>query len=193
MREKLLFILLLFVGSANVNSLFGFLSSAENKTVYFPSKGKVKFTSVASLETIIAESQEIIGAINIEKSSFAFEVPMRTFEGFNSPLQKEHFNENYIESDKYPQATFVGKIIEDVNLNIEGLHSVRAKGIFSVHGVSRERIIKATIEVENSEITIYSNFKVPLADHKIKIPTIVSQKISEIIDVDLKIFLKPKK
>jgi hypothetical protein len=193
MRKKIFFILFLCVAITNISSLFGLFNNFENSNIYFPSKGKVSFISNAPLEVITAESEDIIGAINIEKSSFAFEVSLRSFEGFNSPLQKEHFNENYVESDKYPKATFAGKIIEDINLNKDGTYPVRAKGILSVHGIPAERIIKATIEVLNGEIIVHSGFKISLTDHKIKVPAIVNQKISEIIDVDLKILLKPKK
>jgi hypothetical protein len=193
MRKKIFFILFLCVAITNISSLFGLFNNFENSNIYFPSKGKVSFISNAPLEVIKAESEDIIGAINIEKSSFAFEVSLRSFEGFNSPLQKEHFNENYVESDKYPKATFAGKIIEDINLNKDGTYPVRAKGILSVHGIPAERIIKATIEVLNGEIIVHSGFKISLTDHKIKVPAIVNQKISEIIDVDLKILLKPKK
>ena len=108
---------------------------------------------------------------------------MRSFEGFNGPLQKEHFNENYLESLKYPKATFAGKIIEKIDFQKDGTYPVRAKGKLSVHGVEQERIIKSSLEIKGDRLVVRSTFTVPLSDHAISIPKIVHQKIAEEIEV----------
>lgn len=160
--------------------------------IYITTKGDVNFTSDAPLELIEAASDDLKGLLKVSDRSFAFRVNMTSFEGFNSSLQKTHFNENYLESDKYPHTTFEGKIIEEVDLTKPGSYKVRGKGKFTCHGIEQERIVRCTINVSSNKITIISQFSVLLDDHNIKIPSVVSQKIAEEILVDVEIFLVPK-
>jgi len=152
--------------------------------------GKISFKSEASLEVIAAKSNKLRGAIEPEYNTFAWSVEIRSFEGFNSPLQKEHFNENYMESTKYPKASFAGKIIEKIDFQTDGTYEIRAKGQLIVHGVEQERIVKGTLEVQNGKIRIRCSFTVPLSDHNISIPKIVHQKIAEEINVTVEAELK---
>lgn len=145
--------------------------------------GYIHFTSDAPLELIEARSDQLRGLIDPEKNTFAFSVPMNSFEGFNSPLQKEHFNENYLESPKYPKATFAGKIIEDIDYTQDGEFTIRAKGRMNIHGVEQERIIRSRIRIEGGKLTVNSEFTVLLKEHNIAIPRIVYQKIAEEIKV----------
>ena len=154
------------------------------------SKGTITFTSDAPLELITASSSELKGIIETEKKQFAFSVKVRSFKGFNSGFQKEHFNENYLESDKYPDATFSGKIIEDVDFTKNNIISVRAKGKLVVHGVAKERIIKGDMTIKNGAIFIKSNFTVLLADHNIPIPKVVHEKLASEIKVEVNSELK---
>jgi YceI-like domain len=160
--------------------------------IYQTVNGKISFRSEAPLELIRASSDQLIGLIDINKKIFSFSIPMRSFQGFNSPLQKEHFNENYVESDKYPQATFKGKIIEDQDLTVDGTYELRAKGILTIHGVSQERIIKSDVTVSNKTITIKSVFSVLLSDHNIPIPKVVYQKLANEINVEVTTTLEPR-
>jgi len=145
--------------------------------------GKVGFKSDAPLEVIQAKSGKLRGVIDTAKQTFAWSVEIKTFEGFNSPLQREHFNENYMETKKYPKASFSGKIIEAVDFQKNGTYAVRAKGQLNIHGVEQERIIKGQLEVRDNKIRVQSKFTVPLADHNITIPKVVYQKIAEEITV----------
>ncbi len=147
--------------------------------------GVIAFTSDAPLELIEAASGELQGVINPETGQFAFAVAINTFVGFNSPLQQEHFNENYLESDRFPRATFSGRIIEEVNLREAGNYTIRAKGDLVIHGVEHERIIKSQVTVEEGNLRVQASFTVPLADHDIRIPRIVYQKIAEEILVEV--------
>jgi hypothetical protein len=108
---------------------------AFGQDLYIVSKGNVEFTSDAPLELIEASSDLLTGVIKISDVSFAFRVTMRSFEGFNSSLQKTHFNENYMESSKFPYTIFEGKIIEDIDFSTSGTYNVRGKGSFTSHGV----------------------------------------------------------
>lgn len=154
------------------------------------SKGSISFRSDAPLEIIKASSDEPRGVIQTEKKQFAFSVKIKSFKGFNSGLQKEHFNENYLESERYPDATFVGKIIEDVDFGTDNMYEVRAKGILNIHGVPQERIIKSEMTIKNGVITIKSNFTVLLADHNIPIPKVVHEKLASVINVEVNAELK---
>lgn len=151
--------------------------------VFSISQGKINFVSEAKLELIKASSNELKGKLDLSKKIFAFVVKINSFNGFNSPLQKEHFNENYLESDRYPDASFSGKLIEDLNMNTNGEYIIRAKGNLNIHGVVQERIIKSSVSVKDGKIIIKSNFFVQLADHKIPIPKIVHEKLASEIKV----------
>ncbi|HFA48700.1 MAG TPA: YceI family protein [Bacteroidetes bacterium] len=162
-----------------------FLAFKAEPLVYLTQNGQIHFFSDAPLELIRAASGALRGAISTEKNTFQFSVGIKTFEGFNSPLQKEHFNENYMESNVFPTATFKGKIIEKVDLTVDGEYAVRAKGKLKIHGVERERIIKSRVKVEDGTLQLESSFTVLLAEHGIGIPRIVHHKIAEEIQVKI--------
>lgn len=172
--------------------LFPLVSKSQD-LLFATTSGKVNFTSDAPLEVIKASSNSILGAVKSSDRSFAFSVLVKSFEGFNSSLQRTHFNENYLESGKYPKITFEGKIIEDINLGHDGTYNVRGKGKFTVHGVTQERIIPCKLTIANGKLTVTSNFTVFLDDHNIKIPAVVNQKIAEEIMVSINIDMQIKK
>ncbi len=173
-------------------SIFLHTGLLQAQDLYKVTQASVKFTSDAPLEMIQAESDKAEGIIKSLDKSFVFRVPMKTFEGFNSSLQKNHFNTNYLETNKYPYTIFEGKIIEDISFYSPGTYNVRGKGKFICHGVEQERIIKCKLIVKPDKLTVESNFSVFLEDHDIEIPTVVYQKIAEEIMVDIKIELQPK-
>lgn len=159
---------------------------------YKVSTGSISFRSEASLELIKAISNQLKGIIQPDKKQFAFIVNIKSFKGFNSPLQQEHFNENYLESNKYPTASFDGKIIEDIDFKKDGVYTVRTKGNLSIHGVVQERILKGEINIKNNLISIKSGFTVLLADHNIPIPKVVHEKLASEIKVEIKADLVTK-
>lgn len=172
--------------------LFFFLVSMHTTKLFITKNGYVKFVSEAPLEIIKASSNKLNGILDTQSKSFAFKVSMSSMEGFNSPLQKIHFNENYIESSKYPYAKFKGRIIEDIDFSKNGIYLIRAKGKFSIHGVEKLRTIKCKININENNIRVKSNFTVLLEDHNIDIPTIVNQKLAEQIRVQVSFTLRPK-
>ena len=155
-------------------------------------KASVKFTSDAPLELIEATTQEAAGLIRDNDKSFVFRIPMNTFRGFNSSLQRTHFNTNYLETNKFPYTIFKGKIIEDISFFTPGTYNVRGKGQFICHGIEQERIIKCKLTVKPDKILVESDFSVFLEDHDIEIPTVVYQKIAEEIMVKVSFELKPE-
>lgn len=154
------------------HNLFGQMYSTIN--------GDVHFISDAPLEIIEAKSSELQGLFDAKTKSFAFKIYIKSFEGFNSPLQQVHFHENYMEVKDYPIAVFKGKILEKIQ---PGKGKYRAKGILEIHGVKVERIIQIEMNFGENTVVFNSEFIVPLVDHKIDLPRIVYQKIAEEINV----------
>lgn len=153
---------------------------------YTIEKSAMSFTSNAELELITAASTQVRGLIDPTTSKFAFAVDVSSFRGFNSVLQREHFNDKYMESDKFPKATFIGKIIEPIDFSANRTYDIRAKGELDIHGQKQTRIIKTKVTIEDGTLHLETRFFVPLSDHGISIPAIVSQKIATEIEVELK-------
>jgi polyisoprenoid-binding protein YceI len=168
----------------------GFTIQAQKK--FTSDDGEVSFTSNAKLELINASSKKIKGIVDPATGNFAFVVTIQSFEGFNSNLQREHFNEKYMETDKYYDATFSGKIIEAIDFTKDGVYDVRAKGNLVIHGKKQARIIPSKIQIEKGVLKIASNFTIPLADHDIKVPQLVTEKIATEIIVKLNVAMTQK-
>ncbi|HYC84020.1 MAG TPA: YceI family protein [Chryseosolibacter sp.] len=172
-----------------VGSIFAvvvFLSpylDAYAQTRYTLKTGEISFTSNAELELIKASSAQVQGLIDPQTNQFAFSIDVQTFRGFNSELQREHFNEKYMESERFPKARFSGKIIEQIDFTANDTYEVRAKGELEIHGEKQTRIIKGRITTRDGVVKVDAKFLVPLADHNITIPSIVSQKIATEIEV----------
>ena len=154
--------------------------------IYTGQEGEITFSSHAPEELIKARSTQLKGALETTGKTFSFKVAMASFDGFNGVLQKTHFHENYMESNRYPEATFKGKIIEDIDWAKEGRYEVRAKGILTIHGVEQERIIRGELVLGKNQAVITSSFTVLLPDHNIPIPRIVQEKLAREIAVTVK-------
>lgn len=139
------------------------------------------------MENIEAVNLEGSSIIDMESGRMAFKVPIQGFK-FEKSLMEEHFNENYLESDKYPHATFQGKVNNWEESNVSD--SVTATGVLSIHGIEREVTIKGKMEKGPSP-TISAQFQVRIADHKIKIPKVVFYNIAEIVEVNVFYKFKP--
>ncbi len=124
--------------------------------------------------------------IDLAKKNIAFAALMKGFL-FPKALMQEHFNENYVESDKYPKATFAGTYTGDVDPAKDGIYNIIAKGNLSLHGVTRFIEVPATMEVKAGRLKGTSDFKIKPADYNIKIPALVKDKIAQQIDVAVKI------
>jgi YceI-like domain len=164
-------------------SVLLFQSWAAEKLIYSTNKGEVDFVSESLLEHIHAASHELKGILNQETGSFAFAVRIASFNGFNSDLQKEHFNENYLESSQFPNATFQGKLIDKLEFPDNGLLQTRAKGILKIHGVEQEKILKVTLIKKGNEINVKSDFTILLSEFNISRPKIVHDKIAPEIKI----------
>ena len=170
-----------------------FVGTSRTQNVYMTYNGIASFTSNAPLELITASSDQMHGALDLNDQSFIFTIENKTFKGFNSSLQQEHFYENYMEVQKYPNSTFKGRIIEAFDPSSTGEQTLRAKGILYIHGIEKERIIKGTLKRSGDKLILHAGFTVPLEDHNIRIPRVVYQKIAEVIDVSISAELTAKR
>ncbi|PIY10641.1 MAG: YceI family protein [Flexibacter sp. CG_4_10_14_3_um_filter_32_15] len=178
---SVVFIALLFVFQSSFSSV-----SAQR---YVLEESKVYFFSSAPMEDIEANNKDCKGVIDTKTNAFSFRIPIKSFV-FSSSLMQEHFNENYMESEKYPNATFKGKIEGDYDLKTDGTYNVVAVGDLEIHGKKQARKIPSQILVKNGKASIKSTFDVKLEDHNIEIPSLLFQKIAESIKVDMNSDLK---
>lgn len=152
---------------------------------YSCSNGNIRFFSSMPIENIQAESNKAVCVLNTQTKKVYSKVAMTTF-SFPKKLMQEHFNENYIESDKYPYGTLDAVIVEDLNFTADGTYDVTLRGTFEVHGVKQQRDIKGKLTIKNGQpYQAVSSFVVKLADHKIKIPKAVVLNLAEEIKVDV--------
>jgi hypothetical protein len=161
----------------------------DDNNVFSGKEGTIHFISQAPLEAIEAKSAHLAGAINAQTREVYFAVRLVTFNGFNSALQQEHFNENYMESDLFPMATFKGKLLDEVDFGKSGINEVRVKGNLTIHGVTQEKIVSGKIILKGNTMQVEAGFPVALADYNISIPKIVEMKIAKEVKVNLKIEL----
>ena len=152
---------------------------------YICKDGKTHFYASTPLEDISPTSNSTACAINVKSKKISAKVEMKSFV-FKNGLMQEHFNENYIESDKYPYATLDAQIVENLDHLKDGTYTVMLKGIFEIHGVKKEREIKGKLTVKDGQpVSATAEFEVRLTDHNIKIPTAVMMKIAEVVKVDV--------
>ena len=157
---------------------------------YSVEKSYVKFFSDAVLEDITADNKKAVGIFNSSTGEIVFSIPISEFQ-FAKSLMQEHFNERYMESDKYPKATFQGKI-QGFDTNAKEPQSAKATGKLTIHGVTRDMDIPGTIEREKDKLLFKTKFMVKLEDYKIEIPQLVWQNIAEQVEVTAEFTFKPQ-
>ena len=161
--------------------------SLNGRCQYFITKsGFIGFYSKTDFEDIQAENNQAYAMLDPGNNRIAFAVLMKGFI-FPKELMQEHFNENYIESDKYPKATFTGHCSGEMDLTREGIYQVVVKGEINLHGITQPVETTAQIEVRNDRILGTSAFKLKPEDFQIQIPGVVRDKIAREINVRVQI------
>jgi hypothetical protein len=160
--------------------------------LYKASDGDISFFSETPMENIDAKNNDVKALINTKTGEVAFIATNVGFH-FEKPLMEEHFNENYMESDKYKVSVFKGKIVEQLDYSANGTHKVTVKGSLNVHGVEKEREIPGVITVVEGKISVKAEFDIMVKDHKIKIPKLVVKNIAEKVKVTVNLNFEPKK
>ncbi len=153
-------------------------------------EGNIAFRSEAPLELITASTTQFRALIDPATGQFAISIPITGFTGFNSALQQEHFYENYMETGKFGQATFAGKMLNFQPYPSDNF-TLLLKGALRIHGVEKQRVVEADcVWIDSETLQITGAFEVPLADHSIEIPRVVYQKIAEVIRVNVAATMK---
>ncbi len=160
--------------------------------IYITKIGELRFFFTTPVEDISAVNSSLSGVLNTSTSEVQMRAAITGFV-FKKPLMQEHFNENYMESDKFPTAIFKGKINEEVDYSKDGVYNVTVTGKLTIHGVEKERTLDGTITVKERAIMIASQFKVKFADHDIEIPTLQTAIIPKETDVKITGTFEPYK
>jgi hypothetical protein len=151
---------------------------------YYTKNGSISFFSKTSLENISADNNQVVSVLNSATGELQFSLLIKNFH-FKKSLMEEHFNENYLESDQYPKATFKGNIADlaKVNFTTDGSYNVSVSGDLTIHGVTQKISSTATITVKAGMINATSKFNARPADYNITIPKVVRDNIAETIEV----------
>ncbi|MEN9571460.1 MAG: hypothetical protein RL172_2691 [Bacteroidota bacterium] len=151
---------------------------------FFTKNGSISFFSATGMENIKADNNQVVSVLNAQTGDLQFSLNIKAFH-FKKALMEEHFNENYLESDKYPKATFKGSIadISKVIFTKDGQYPVTVSGDLTMHGVTKKISTAAQIQVKAAKISGLAVFKIALADFNIAIPKVVESNISKTIEV----------
>ena len=148
--------------------------------------GFIGFYSKTVMEDIIAENNQVYAIVDLGKKNLAFSALLKGFI-FRKELMQEHFNENYIESDKYPKSSFTGSYSGDVPLGTNGVYKINVKGNLTLHNITKPVEVPATLELKDGKLVGEALFKLKPEDFNIRIPSLVRDKIAGEIDVHVKI------
>lgn len=153
---------------------------------YFTRNGSVSFTSKAPAETIYAENKQVLAVIDPATNQVAFDLLIKGFL-FEKQLMQDHYNEEVMESDKYPKASFTGKISDAVDLRKTGKYHVHISGKLTMHGVTKFLTTEADIIVSSGELKATCDFKVPYGDYNIQMPALLHNNIAKTIAISVHI------
>ena len=179
MKIKLIFLslsLLLSTGLVSAQSL------------YRTAVGELSFFSKTPVLDIEAVNKKTGAILNPSSKDLAIQAKITDFQ-FPNKLMQEHFNENYLESERFPSTKFAGKIKEDIDLTKPGTYPVTAEGNLTIHGVTKPVQVKGTILATATALQVNFSFQVRTADYQIEVPTLVFDKIAETIAVSGKLNL----
>ena len=168
------------------------MATAQEK--YFTKTGKIVFSSKAPLENIEGHNKSVTCVLDTKSGNLQFAVLMKGFE-FEKALMQEHFNENYVESHKYPKAEFKGQIANngDIDYGKDGTYNAKVKGKLTIHGETKDVETTGVIVVKSGKVDADATFPIELADYKIEIPKVVKENISKTVQIKVDCNLDPLK
>lgn len=152
-------------------------------------KSSVQFFSDATIEDIKSENTKSSGLLNLSNGDAVFSIPIKDFE-FDKALMKDHFNEKYLESHKFPKAIFQGKFL-DLKKDVLVEQPVKVIGKLTIHGVTKEITIPGTMEWKGNQIIARSTFTIRLEDYNVAIPQLLWQNIAEEVEVTVEFIYQP--
>jgi len=169
-----------------------FSTGGFSQSKYFTKSGSITFDASGVTEDIKAENKKATFVLDAKSGAIELTVLLKAFE-FDRALMQEHFNENYVESDKYPKSTYKGKItnFSDVDLSHDGSYPVKITGQLTIHGVTKEIPAKGTLVVKDGKVSGKASFTITLTDFDIEIPSLVKDKISKTVNIHIAVWLDP--
>ncbi|MDX2171617.1 MAG: YceI family protein [Bacteroidota bacterium] len=176
-RISLLFLSIFFISSIHAQ----IFKAKEGGTT-------ITFSSKAPMEEIEGVNKSAVIVLNTVTNDIQIRISVQNFK-FKNALMEDQFNENYLETEKYPNAVFQGTINEKVDYSKDGETKVTVTGKMEIHGVTKDQTYEGILKKSSNEVTITSNFKVKLNDFNIKIPSLYVKNISEIVEVEIKTVL----
>ncbi|MEO7444154.1 MAG: YceI family protein [Ferruginibacter sp.] len=159
------------------------ITTASAQKVY-TKNGNISFFSKTIMENISADNSQVMSVLDKNTGDLQFSVLIRSFH-FKKALMEEHFNENYMESDKFPKALFKGQVddLKNIDFTKDGVYKIKVKGQMTLHGVTDDVKTEGNITVKSGMVTGSAMFKIKLEDYKISVPSVVKNNISEVIDI----------
>ncbi len=163
--------------------LFASINTA-NAQKYYTKNGNISFFSKTALEDIKADNNQVMSILDTKTGEMQFSLLVKSFH-FQKALMEEHFNENYMESTKFPKATFKGAIADasKIDFTKDGNHKVNVIGEMTIHGVTKKVSSPGTVTINAGKITASSSFPIRVADYNIAIPKLVKDNIAESVSV----------
>ena len=170
------------------------LSVSFGQSKFYTKTGKISFISKAPLEEIEGKNKTVTAVVDSKTGAMQFALQMKGFE-FEKQLMQQHFNENYVESDKYPKAEFKGTISNNSSINYskDGTYPAKVKGKLTIHGITKDVETTGTLKINGGKIDANSTFNVLISDYNIKIPAVVKDKVSNTIKITVDCNLEPLK
>ena len=179
------------------NVFFFFLTliafTTADAQVYSTTSGTIKFFSKTTAENIDAVNNQVKAALDSKTGNMEFAVSINSFL-FKKALMQKHFQENYLESEKYPKSTFKGMVSDNVTIKygVNGTYPVNVKGKLTMHGVTKEVSVPGKIIIAGNKAVLSADFNVLLEDYGIKVPANNASQIAKSIKVTVDCSLQTK-
>lgn len=159
--------------------------AAQAQAKYLTKTGYISFFSASIMEDIEAKNNKVAAVFDLGTGQLAFAVPVREFQ-FKRTLMQEHFNENYMESDKFPKATFSGQLVNAAQVVKQlpaGSQNVEVEGQLTLHGVTHRVAVSGTLQLRDGQLVVFAYFNIAPADYAIDIPLLVREHIAKSVSV----------
>ena len=163
--------------------LVSFISTSFSQ-IYVCKNGNISFFQETSVEDIDGRSTRLLSVVNTENNMIVYKVDMVSFQ-FEKSLMQDHFNENYVESGKYPSAIYKGVINEKIDWTKDGSYEITSTGDLTMHGVTKRITEKGKLIIKNGEITITNFYTIKFTDYKVEIPSLLIKQLSDTVEVTI--------
>lgn len=172
-----------------IAAVCGLMTQGAFAQKYMTRSGRITFFSQTPIENIEAFNNETGAVLSLPAGDVVFQVPIKSFK-FENQLMQDHFNESYMESDKFPKAEFKGKVAPGTVSEKPGIYKTSVSGKLTMHGVTKDVTVPGTVTVSAGEALVMAQFKVATEDYKIQIPAVAKGKVAKEIEITVNTTLK---